>query len=497
MTALSPPNRAWGLALFAAVALISGAFAADEPRDPLIPVRPRGRPELREIVPAADYDERAAPFADRIQALRESIAENAPAYGQQVTRVAAVGWATDNDLQPGDVLVRSGDKLLWGDSLPPFNSTTPLQFFLAASNRRRTLRVEAEDISAQFSSYWRPEHLYLAAKRRHSRWDDFVLLGILARGSDPDLAETAWKKATDAGYRPDVLSDQVAAEIALVQNRPGVAADFASFVNWNAESESEEIYPLLLYRVAMANFHWKRAQEIVMTGRGLFESLNPVAAVRLIEMHKSRPEPERLLPPPSQRLDKLLRSDLADRILGSNPSTIEHFQSDLRAGSPIRMTADTARYSTMAFELPEPTPNLECIIRFTGKPTESVYNRYTRWFVVRVIALTPAGEQPRDPYFDSQLTMLAITESGAVRAGCGGRYSECYMTDPTVERLEGREHEYRIVRFGGQLELFLNGHRILYGPVPDGPYPVQFEMTAVGSTIDISAIRLAEYLEPL
>ena len=47
------------------------------------------------------------------------------------------------------------------------------------------------------------------------------------------------------------------------------------------------------------------------------------------------------------------------------------------------------------------------------------------------------------------------------------------------------------------VEPIVNGHRIVYGPVPDGPYPVQFEMTAVGSTVDVRSIQLAEYVEPL
>jgi hypothetical protein len=311
------------------------------------------------------------------------------------------------------------------------------------------------------------------------------------------LAETALRKAVDAGYRVDVVADQVGAEIALCQNRPDVAAEFAAFVPWSGKSDSDEIYPLLLYRVAIANFHWQRAKDIVMSGRKLFDSLSPIGPVRQIEIHQSRSEAERLLMPPSQRAEQMRRINLTDRLVGGNQSVIEYRQRDLREGKSLRMSVQTAQYNSIPVETPEPIRNLEFTVRFSGKATDERLDRYLKWLVVRVYAVTGPDEQPTDVLFDPQLAMFAIMDTGDVRVGCGNTYSEAYFTDPTVESLNNREHEFRLLKFGGQLELFLNGHRILYGAVIDGDFPLQFEITATGTTIDVHSVQMAEYVEPL
>jgi hypothetical protein len=176
---------------------------------------------------------------------------------------------------------------------------------------------------------------------------------------------------------------------------------------------------------------------------------------------------------------------------------IENHQPNLREGKPLQLSAPTAHFTSVTVETPEPIPNLEFTVRFTAKATDELLDRYLKWFVVRVFAVQPPEDESADLFFDPQLTMFAILESGDVRVGCGNTYSEAYFTDPTVVSLNNREHEFRLLKFGGQLELFLNGHRILYGPVPDVPYPLQFDMTATGTTVDIKSMRLAEYVEPL
>jgi hypothetical protein len=372
-----------------------------------------------------------------------------------------------------------------------------VQIYSPGTDQTRSVRVDADSFGVELATYWRPENLYLGTSRQGKQWDDLVLLAILARGEDPDLAETAFKQAIDAGYQPDVVSDQVGAEIALSQNRPGVAAEFAAFIDWNSKNPSDEIYPLLLYRIAMANFHWQRAKDIMMSARDQFDSLSPIGPVRLIEIHQSRPESVRTLPAPSERLQQMRRIDLTDRIQGSNRLIIQHRQRDMQQGKPLQFSSPTAHFTSIAVETPEPIPNVEFSVRFSAKPTDELLDRYMKWFVVRVYVIAPPGETGKEIFFDPQLTMFAITERGDVRIGCGNTYSELYFSDPTVTSLSNREHEFRLLRFGGQLELFLNGHRILYAPVPEGPFPLQFEMTATGTTVDMQSVRLAEYVTPL
>lgn len=496
-TARALPSPLCVTALILASLAAGVLLPAAETRDPLTPVKPRSRPSFRSLLSPAEFEQRSAPYAERIDTLKTQLKQNAPAFGRRITGVFASGWAAKNDVQPGDVITKVGGVRLWGDNLPEFGPTTPIELYRPATDKLRTVRVDEEGMGVQLAAYWHPENLYLGTNRQGSRWDGLVLLGILARGDDPDLAETAFKKAVDAGYRADVVADQVGAEIALCQNRPDVAAEFAAFVPWNSRNESEDIYPLLLYRVAMASFQWQRAKDIVLSDRTQFDSLSPVGPVRQIEIHKSRSAAQRALPPPSQRAEQMRRIDLTDRFVGSNRSVIEHRQRDLREGKPLRMAVQTAHFNSLPVETPEPITNLEFTIRFSGKATDELLDRYMKWFVVRVYAVTGPDEAQTDVLFDPQLTMFAIMDTGDIRVGCGNTYSEAYFTDPTVESLNNREHEFRLLKFGGQLELFLNGHRILYGVVSEGEYPLQFELIATGTTIDVHSVRLAEYVEEL
>ena len=62
--------------------------------------------------------------------------------------------------------------------------------------------------------------------------------------------------------------------------------------------------------------------------------------------------------------------------------------------------------------------------------------------------------------------------------------------------LNGETQSARIVRVGGQAEVFLNGHRICYGPVPTDLRAARLEFDATGTAVRLNDLRWTELIEP-
>lgn len=492
---ISAPGQPWltvGV-LLACLAIHGSSARGAEAVDPLVRSIPSQRPPLRELLMGEQYETRYAAAVKKLGDWSKWSDSQAPVLGMRLNGVFP-GGQVQGVVEPGDVLTHFDGKLLWGDSIPVDEQPHELKYYSAAANALRTMRLQPGKLGVEPLLSWRPELLYLRSKNRDPAWDELMLVGIMNRGVDPDLAETVLARAVRAGHPQDEVTDQIAAEIALMQNRPAVASEFAWFAEQALDPQSDAVSRLLLFRVAIANYHLEDALRLVEHQAEMLEELHPAALKQLIALHKSRPEGERALPPPSERAHAMYADPLIPRLMGSDrPAAVTGIPL-LRKGEPLKLDAPTAYTQTYLFEPAEATPNLDFTTEFSGTPDGTALNVQLRWLYVALHA-QGATTESSDPLYRDEMVKLAISEFGDVQLLFGNTQDQFTFIDPSASGLSGESHRLRVVRVGGQVEVFLNGHRIYYGPVPDDAPQVQFEFTVNGSKSQVKFLEAVELIE--
>ena len=470
--------------------------AADEPRDPIVHVKPAERPELRAVVPAEEFGQRLAAALERIGDWREWEESRAPAIGRRIAGIFPNGQVA-GVVEAGDVFFRLDGQVLWGDGVPAAETSERrlLEYYSASENRMKSMRVDAGKFGVAFARYWRPELLYLQGEHRDPAWDELVIAAVTSRGTDPDLAETALARAVAAGLPRNDWTAQVAAEIALMQNRPEVAADFASFADEALQADAGGADPILFFRIALANYHLYDALKIVQMNPALFDELHPAGIQRLIDLHTARPEAERMLPPPTVLAEAMYRDDLTPKLLGLEKYPIEQRIPRIRRGEEVTFEASTAHFVRWSLVSPEPTPHFDVTYSFAVDPDGSSLNVYLRWFALRLLHNSPWDDENSDPLYHPNHFLLAVDQMASVQFQFGNTHTRFEFGDPTMPGLNGETQTARIVRVGGQAEVLLNGHRIYYGPVPTDVPAARLEFDATGTSVRLRDLRWTELIE--
>jgi hypothetical protein len=453
---------------------------------------PDQRPEFRRIIDDEAYGSRLDAAIAGLGNWTAWKTSHQPAIGQEVVGVIPDTPAARNRLKVGDVVTRRNAKQLWGDGLPRGEDSSNIEYYSQSDDRLRTLRLGNEPFGVKLRRYWRPEFLYVRGKRTSARWDRHLLAAIATRGSDPDFAETALQHAVAAGYTPDALSDQLGAELALYQNRYDAAAEFAWFAEQAWQGGADDVSPLLLLRVALANGHLDVAHDIAKAGAEQLVNLHPMAVPYLLANFASQSDDDRLRPAPSLLAVGMYRDDLRKRLRGSTHSGISELMPKIHTGEPVTLLASTARFSTFNFELPGLVPNFDFSTRISGRPTDQALDYSPKAMYVGVVRVDPGDTIP---FHRRQfLLRVDVNEHGDVQLvfGPGGQVS---FPDLTVGCRNDGHQEVRIVRVGGTAEVFLNGHRVFYGPVDDAAPMVQFSISVVGMTSTVHSVEVNELIE--
>ncbi len=453
-------------------------------------IAPSARPVFREVLKGDVYPQRLKGALDKIGEL-PTRPSRVPPLGRRILSVRADSSASKLGLQLGDVLIRLDGERLGGDGLALTGEKQELEYYAAQADSVKTVRVETDWLGVHLDVHWHPEQLYLKRTDRVEARDRDVLVGLLARSLDPDLAETAWFRAIAAGYQPDSLSDQAGAEIALLQNRPEVAAEFAWFVEKSWKPEEDEVSPMLLYRVALANYHLTVARDILLRSPKGFRSGDLEEIETLIALHESRPENLRGGPAPSARAADLYRDNLVPHLRGSNRHAMIEQLWKLRNKGRSTIDAPADHYDTVAFETGDPAPNFDLTFMIAGVPADGPA-QFDRTVAFRILG------QPSDVLGGKNdagiLLTLGINQLGQVMRGSTGSLGESSLvSDLAVPEGFAGDHVFRLIRVDGQAELFLNGHRIYFGPMETTPR-VRFDFTVVGCGAALHSFKLDELL---
>ena len=474
--------------------VIAVAFVASAHGDPIEWRAPSARPTFRKLLVKKDYRDRFDAALKEIGGFAKLKKSRAPVVGFRIDSVLPDSQATRLGIKAGDVLIAIDKKRLW--TMRRFgerDSRRRLEYYSKAADANRTVTLRPGKLGIRQSRHYRPELRFARSHDRVPKWADAVLVGIARRFSDPDLAETAWHHAIDGGYQPDRLSDECGACIALAQGRAEVAADFAyPLIEGMAEPEPAA-HPMLLYRVALANYKLKQALRLAKQFPGLVFGAEE-ALPSSIEMHTSRPAAIRSLPAPSQRFKDFYIDDLVPRcvgfIVGTDDVTLPELMRTGQIG--LRHPKDD-HYQRAILSTPEPVSDVRVTTELKMTPTSRTHGPFGRSIAIGLWDLDLPHGNLTAPY--GKILEITLHAAGFVELADGAGFHRIDYRDPTLPEWGTQHHEVRIVRIGGQGEIFLNCKRVLYVPVDPERRNVGIYYRTVGMRGVIASLRIDELIE--
>jgi hypothetical protein len=478
---------------YAATSLRDANVAVAPGTDPIDWTKPAQVPGFREQVTGDEFKrqfDKAAAQID-IGALEKSKRTHA---GSRIVMIKPDSQGEHLRLHLGDTIVSVNGKQSWDEDLDRRGEVQETMTYLTKEGDIRNVEIEPGLLGVGCIFEWSPEMLYIRGDRRDSRWDKLVLVAILARNSNPDLAETALHQAVSAGYKPDLLTAGIAAEIALEQGRPEAAADFAYEAREADPTLPAQVYPQLLYRVAVANYKLDAAVHILSDYYGALparaKTLN-----RLIAMHRARLDAERRVPPPSELVGKMRHVDLFPRMSATDPAMADWVKQVAAHGPPFDLIVPTAQYTAIGFQPKPAVRDVEVVARFTCRASDAADSEYGKILEIGLFQGAPAAS---DDLFSGggnpPLLVAGISpkERNVNFSHSGSPGTRIYYHDPLVRADGSQLIELRLLRIDGQAEMFINRRRVLYVPVDQKQENVGLLMKAVGVTAEVKEFHVDE-----
>ena len=186
---------------------------------------------FRELLNEQTYEDEKARMKQSFEQTAKLSVAGMPLTGAEVFAVRPDTPAANAGLRSGDVIYRIENQVLWGESLWSRRSKRDQQFYSISLDRgKNTFWLPPGPTGIVHRPYNRIDLAYLKLRgNRSPKWDKDVVLACLKWQSDAALAETAWHRAINSGYSPDVLSAYFAA-VFKMQQPGGAEAETSEFL---------------------------------------------------------------------------------------------------------------------------------------------------------------------------------------------------------------------------------------------------------------------------
>ncbi len=347
--------------------------------------KPESRPEFRKLLNGEEYERRFQAVLRGLGDL-DALANSAgPAQGVEVSAVGKESQADEAGIKPGDVVVKFDDNLVWvKDILPRSDQSQTMEYYSQGDRALRSMPLDSESIGINVKSYWRPEVLYLHEVGRDKRWEQQVVVGLTTLLTDPELAETAWSHAIDAGYPRDHRSALSGAVIALGQGRTEIAARFSDLARQGGIDSTLWYHPTIMYRLAIANGQLTEAMRVAEKYRGAF-SIVPELLQLLIDASQpteGQPAKQTAL---SQQAEGMYRDNLLSRSRGRNLRSTNSLLPAVQREGKATLSARTAHFKILHFGMSEPVDSFDFKMQFTVKVHDEKVSQYFKQFTVTVL----------------------------------------------------------------------------------------------------------------
>ena len=257
---------------------------------------------------------------------------------------------------------------------------------------------------------------------------------------------------------------------------------------------SEPLDPLLGYRVMIANYKLEQARELARKHPKLFPNVAD-GLETLVALQRGRTAQERALPAPSVQARGMYRRDARGDLIGASPTAETTFLDPLMKRDVFHANPPSDHFALNDMRLPPGIRDFELGLVLTIAPSD---NRRANF--VKLARLYLNGARKTDDSDRAETTLIGHVEL-EVPSGFSIRNCEpgdnVYFPDPLVVADGKVRNAIRFLRVGSQLEIFVNGRRVLYQPILSDAMLQQIHFQVVGATVDVSEFTLDELIPHL
>ena len=467
-----------------------------QPVDPAELVVPKSPPEFRQVVHPDAWQRRfdaALAELGGIKGLEESKALD---FGEEILHVVDSGQAHTLGIVVGETMTQVDDVVLRGVTLNSARREKPQKLTVEGKNAQaRILDINPGKIGVDIEAVFSPGLVYVRRGTRGATWDAFAAVGATYSQRDPALAETAWRHAITAGYKPDFISDLCGAVIAWRQGRNDEAVAFLALMETRQKRHPELSPELWVRRIGLANFKLKQA----LAGQMIPDaqppaSKNPADALLNAELlaHRALSVAARTRPSPLQiaglKKDNLL-GELETFLVGGPRETdaaekyVENF---LHTQQTLCFRTPTGRSQVFLLQPKTQTGDIEVEARLKFWPTDNNSDGYYKIGYVGIIDCDAVARTFRSYPAAGGMLAVGIHDFGKIEVYQGAeRRSVVQSIDGRLDSANRQSMTVRLIHAGGRDEVWLNQQRILYLPSLDQPRKVGIHLTTIGLSIDL------------
>lgn len=423
-----------------------------------------------------------------------------PVSGLWIEKIVPGHQAERLGIEADDVIVSLDDRRLWAKGIDWNRSDKAQTLRLITRNgEERTMQVQPGLVGVSYYSYRRPELAYIRRADRNKQLDELVLVGLMMRSRDPDLAETAWHHAIEAGYEPDDLSDACLAVIARGQGRIDDAIKAASRVPAIDADHPYRLDPNEIAKIALPR---GRFDMLLALDPQLNEAwgLDPELLKTLQQnMHDTGGAGASLITAAAN----MKRTDLMESAMVMNDPALDTGRNDfgLLANGTGTMSRPQGNYANCYLGFRQPSKDVEMVIRFTM----TAQPKRTRWSNIFEIKLMDRDYRRRHGIDMRKMESLELRYR-ATNLGLGIQCDDKGQTKteivfgnlpdgvwsetPGIDLAHPVAFEVRIVKVGGFAEMQVNGETVALTPVLEPTENHGIFLMVVGSTVEIHELTM-------
>ena len=477
------------------------AQEATAPVDPAVLVAPGEAPAFREVVKGAAWEKGLGEAVRRLGDLEAFAKSGLPEVGARIDTVDYfMGQGGELGLKPGEVISEIDGVAVDDDHFARRREERDQPItVVGVDGKSRQVTISAGKIGVNLSPFVSPELVYLRRGKRDARWDALVAVGGANCIRNPDLAETAWARAMQAGYKADYLSDYCGMQIAWRQGRNEEAVAYCAMLHRRAGVPAILSFEHITQQLAIGNFKIAQALAMRMTvepGESKAEGEAGDFLQGLLDAHRQLTEKQRLGPSPSE-IASYVKTNLLKEMEPWSTHNEEYDKYNREAMNklakqeqPLEMSAPTAHYRAFQLVPKGEAAHVELIVRAKMFATDEQTSRYNKHLVVSLadcdepVGVVDPLARRRNPLFltvsinPQGLCRIEMNKSGIMRVA----------SVPVAEEIaDRRQFTLKLLHAGGREEVWIDRRRLVYLPAAREPKKVGFQLNVVGTTASVRA----------
>ncbi len=459
-----------------------------------------GSLSFREVLTGEPYSQRFQQALDSLPSVQALEASKMPVSGAHITGFNPGHQAEGLNIQIDDVIVSIDGHLCWASWVNWQRSNQPQSLRIVTKDgKERVMQIAPGMIGVQHINYRRPELAYIRRPDRNVDMDELVLVGLMMRSADPDLAETAWYHAIQTGYVPDDLSDACLAIIANQQGRFDVAVEAALHVPAIDAEHPYRLYPDEIIKIALplGRFDLLLDMDPRMREQVGIDSRRFEALVNVLKNNTASP------PSPIASAEKMNKIDQMDSAFVIDDLALNTGRDDhgLLAEGSTEINMPQGEYTSCYLGFRKPSKNIDLTIRFsmTAQPQQTKLSNifevklldrdYRRRHGINMDKMSALQLRRRSTNMGFD---VACDEKGLTQycVYFGNKSTGHWYEKPDIDLAQPVDFEVRITKLDDFAELQVNGKTIALTPVLEPTEQHGLIFWIVGSHVQIHELKV-------